>query len=94
MPSMPREPEAFAEHVASLLKRMQPDFSVELIGPRELIINGRRLDLENLYRMVNHEPASAIRFAVHAAPMVLVPSPPCMSGYFRSPGKSCACAQS
>jgi hypothetical protein len=56
MASMPKEPEAFAETVATLLKRLQPDYVVELTGPRELIVNGRRLDLENLYRLVNHDP--------------------------------------
>jgi uncharacterized protein YtpQ (UPF0354 family) len=56
MSDMWQEPEAFAEQVASLLRRMQPAYKVEMTGPRELVINGRRLDLENLYRMVNHEP--------------------------------------
>ncbi len=56
MSDLPREPEAFCEHVAALLRRLQPAFSVDLVGPRELVINGRRLDLENLYRMVRHEP--------------------------------------
>jgi Protein of unknown function (DUF1444) len=56
MSDLPREPEAFCEHVAALLKRLQPAFSVDMVGPRELVINGRRLDLENLYRMVRHEP--------------------------------------
>src|SRR6516162_10491569 len=56
MSGMPKEPEAFAEQVAALLRRLQPAYKVELTGPRELVINGRRLDLENLYRMVNHEP--------------------------------------
>ena len=65
MPSMPHEPEAFAEQVAALLKRMQPDFKVELTGPRELVINGRRLDLENLYRMVNHEPDRGVEIVEH-----------------------------
>lgn len=53
---LPEGPEAFAEHVVAMLKRMKPECEIELIGPRELVINGRRLDLENLYRMVNHEP--------------------------------------
>ncbi|MEX2218676.1 MAG: DUF1444 family protein [Phycisphaerales bacterium] len=53
---MPTEPEAFAEQVADLLRSFQPTFQVELVGPRELMVNGRRLDLENLYRMVLHEP--------------------------------------
>lgn len=56
MPYMPDEPEAFAETVATLLQRMQPEYEVNLVGPRELLVNGRRLDLENLFRMVSHEP--------------------------------------
>jgi len=49
---MPTEPEAFAEQVAQMLRRQHPDFDVSLTGPRELIVNGRRLDLENLLRLV------------------------------------------
>jgi uncharacterized protein YtpQ (UPF0354 family) len=52
---MPHEPEAFAEQVAAILRRLQPEHEVELTGPRELLVNGRRLDLENLYRLVNHD---------------------------------------
>lgn len=62
---MPREPEAFAESVANLLKRLQPEYSIDLVGPRELLVNGRRLDLENLYRMVNHEPARGTEIVEH-----------------------------
>ncbi len=65
MAGMPREPEAFAERVATMLRRLQPGFSIELVGPRELIINGRRLDLENLFRMVNHEPARGTEIVEH-----------------------------
>ncbi|MDX2016963.1 MAG: DUF1444 family protein [Planctomycetota bacterium] len=56
VPQLPHEPEAFAERVAGLLRSLRPDYAVELIGPRELLVNGRRLDLENLFRMVSHEP--------------------------------------
>ncbi len=56
MANMPTEPDAFAEQVAVLLRRLQPEYAIELTGPRELIVNGRRLDLENLYRLVNHDP--------------------------------------
>jgi uncharacterized protein YtpQ (UPF0354 family) len=56
MSSMPPEPEAFAEQVAVMLRRLQPESTIELTGPREMIVNGRRLDLENLYRLVNHDP--------------------------------------
>lgn len=56
MASMPREPEAFGEQVAKILKRHYPDRSAELAGPLDLIVNGKHLGLENLYRMVLHEP--------------------------------------
>jgi uncharacterized protein YtpQ (UPF0354 family) len=52
MSAMPREPEAFAEQVASMLRRLRPDYDISLTGPRELVVNGRRLDLENLARLV------------------------------------------
>ncbi len=55
MARMPQEPEAFAERVALILRRLQPDYAVQLVGPRELVVEGRRLDLENLYRLVNHD---------------------------------------
>ncbi len=54
MSSMPQEPEAFAEQVAAMLRRLHPDFDVSMSGPKELIVNGRRLDLENLARLVNN----------------------------------------
>ncbi len=56
MPGMPGEPEAFAQQVAAMLRDIKPDCEVELTGPRELLVNGRRLDLENVYRMVSTEP--------------------------------------
>lgn len=65
MANMPQEPEAFAEQVAQLLRRMQPDYAVELTGPRELIVNGRRLDLENLQRLVNHDPDRGTEIVEH-----------------------------
>jgi len=65
MAHMPEEPEAFAEQVAILLRRLQPDYSIDLVGPRELIVNGRRLDLENLFRMVAHEPNRGTEIVEH-----------------------------
>lgn len=65
MGTMPREPEAFAETVANMLRRLQPEYAVDFIGPRELIVNGRRLDLENLFRMVNHEPQRGTEIVSH-----------------------------
>jgi uncharacterized protein YtpQ (UPF0354 family) len=65
MGHMPREPEAFAEQVAEMLRRIQPESAVELTGPRELIVNGRRLDLENLLRLVNHDPSRGTQIVEH-----------------------------
>ena len=56
MAHMPTEPEAFSEQVAKILLRNFPDRRVELAGPMDLILNGRHLGLENLYRMVQYEP--------------------------------------
>jgi len=55
MAKMPQEPEAFAEQVAFMLRRLQPEHAIDLVGPSELVVDGRRLDLENLYRLVNHD---------------------------------------
>ncbi|USN98323.1 MAG: DUF1444 family protein [Phycisphaeraceae bacterium] len=65
MAHMPMEPEAFAEQVADLLRRMQPDYAIAMVGPRELLVNGRRLDLENLYRMVSNEPGRGTEIVEH-----------------------------
>lgn len=52
MTPLPEEPEAFAEQVLTLLNRMKPELNAELTGPTELVVDGRRLDLENLMRLV------------------------------------------
>jgi uncharacterized protein YtpQ (UPF0354 family) len=56
MGRMPTEPEAFGEQVARILHRYFPERSVQLAGPLDLILNGRHLGLDNLYRMVRYEP--------------------------------------
>jgi uncharacterized protein YtpQ (UPF0354 family) len=65
MPYMPNEPEAFAECVADMLRRLQPDYAIDIIGAKELLVNGRRLDLENVYRMVQHEPSRGTEITEH-----------------------------
>ena len=60
MARMPREPEAFGEQVARILKRYYPDRNVELAGPLDLVLNGKHLGLENLYRIVLHEPERGV----------------------------------
>ncbi len=56
MARMPREPEAFGEQVARILRRHFPDREVDLAGPLDLIVSGKHLGLDNLYRMVLYEP--------------------------------------
>jgi uncharacterized protein YtpQ (UPF0354 family) len=62
---MPHEPEAFAESVASMLRRLQPEHSIQLTGPKELVVDGRRLDLENLARLVNRDPDRGVEIVEH-----------------------------
>jgi uncharacterized protein YtpQ (UPF0354 family) len=52
MARLPEQPEAFAEQILCLLRRLKPDLDAELAGPCELLVDGRRLDLENLMRLV------------------------------------------
>ncbi len=56
MARMPREPEAFGEQVAKILKRHFPERAIELAGPMDLVLNGKHLGLNNLYRMVLCDP--------------------------------------
>lgn len=56
MARMPHEPEAFCEAVLTLLNRLSPSRHVELVGIFEMLIDGRHLALENLYRMVLNDP--------------------------------------
>lgn len=65
MSHMPKEPEAFAEQVVTMLRKIQPDYTIELTGPREMLVNGRRLDLENLFRLVNHDPGRGMEIVEH-----------------------------
>jgi uncharacterized protein YtpQ (UPF0354 family) len=56
MARMPREPEAFGEQVVKILCRHFPQRKVDLAGPMDLILGGKHLGLENLYRMVQCDP--------------------------------------
>ncbi len=65
MPEMPAEPEAFAEVVLDLVRQLQPAAEIQLVGPRELLVDGRRMDLENLFRMVRQDPERGSEIAGH-----------------------------
>lgn len=60
MPRLPRQREAFAEQVLILLQRLRPDLHAILSGPSELIVEGRRLDLENLMRLVRTDEGRGV----------------------------------
>lgn len=57
MSHMPSDPKEFAEYVARMLRRLKPDSAIEVVSAKELFVNGGRLDLENVYRMVQHDPS-------------------------------------
>jgi hypothetical protein len=60
MAAMPREPESFGEQVLVILKRHFPERQIELAGPMDVVIDGRHLGLENLYRMVLRDPDNGV----------------------------------
>lgn len=60
MPRLPRQREAFAEQVLALLQRLRPDLEASLSGPCEIIVEGRRLDLENLMRLVRTDESRGV----------------------------------
>jgi len=56
MSKLPDEPGPFADHVVQLLATRHPDFTLERLSPSEVLVNGRRLDIENLRRLVTQAP--------------------------------------
>lgn len=63
MARLPEQREAFSEHVAALFHRLYPDTEVRLTGPADLLVGGRRLDLDNLYRLVAQDPDRGVEIA-------------------------------
>ena len=53
MSYMPENPGDFANEVRTILTRIKPSLEVERNGTTERIVDGRRLDLENLHRLVS-----------------------------------------
>ena len=60
MSTLPREPEAFGEQVLVILKRNWSERSAELVGPLDMVVDGRHLGLQNLYRMVLGDPTRGL----------------------------------
>jgi uncharacterized protein YtpQ (UPF0354 family) len=60
MSAMPQEPDAFGEQVMSILRRHFPERAVQLAGPMDVVIDGRHLGLDNLYRMVLRDPDNGV----------------------------------
>ena len=56
MEPLPLEPDAFVQHVAELLRRQYPDRPSMVTGSLQILVDGRHLGLENLYRMVLRDP--------------------------------------
>ena len=60
MSVLPREPEAFGEQVLQILKRSWPERSADLVGALDMVVDGRHLGLQNLYRMVLGDPSRGV----------------------------------
>ncbi len=55
----------FAAFVAQTLRRINPKLSVVEVSAMEVQVDGRRLDLENIWRMVNHDPERKTEIIEH-----------------------------
>lgn len=58
-------PEAFGDFVFKLFRRNWPDRRVDLAGPLSLVVDGRSLGLENLFRMCRQDPDRAVDIVEH-----------------------------
>ena len=58
-------PEGFAAHVERIFKSRWPERSVEIAGPMDLVVQGRHLGLENLWRIVSREPERQQEIITH-----------------------------
>jgi uncharacterized protein YtpQ (UPF0354 family) len=58
-------PEGFATHVERIFKARWPERSVEIAGPMDLVVQGRHLGLENLWRIVSREPERQDEIITH-----------------------------
>ena len=65
MTMMPDNPAEFSHQVAQILRRLQPEVTIDSIREDELVIAGRRLDLINLYRIVRHDPQRGVEIVEH-----------------------------
>ncbi|MEO1278241.1 MAG: DUF1444 family protein [Planctomycetota bacterium] len=65
MTMMPDNPTEFSQEVAQILRRLQPELTIDSIREDELVIAGRRLDLVNLYRIVSHDPQRGVEIVEH-----------------------------
>lgn len=65
MTMMPDNPNEFSQEVAQILRRLQPELTIDSIREDELVIAGRRLDLINLFRIVSHDPQRGVEIVEH-----------------------------
>ena len=56
MTQMPWEPKRFGEQVAEIFRRHYPAHAVELVAPLDIVVEGKHVGLENLYRMALRDP--------------------------------------
>ena len=57
--------EGFAAQVQRIFRERWPDRSVEVAGPMDLVVQGRHLGLENLWRIVSRDPDRQVEIIHH-----------------------------
>lgn len=63
MDLIPRDPRKFTEQLASMVREIAIGRKVEIVSTNELLVGGKRLDLNNLYRMITCEPKRGAEIA-------------------------------
>lgn len=56
MARLPEQPDEFGEEVADLLNSVRPESKAVYVGKFKILIEGSRIDISDLYRMIKKEP--------------------------------------
>jgi uncharacterized protein YtpQ (UPF0354 family) len=63
--AFPKEPDEFAAYAERVFRAQWPDRTVEVAGPMDLVVEGRHLGLENLWRLASRDPACGADIVRH-----------------------------
>jgi uncharacterized protein YtpQ (UPF0354 family) len=63
--AFPTGPEAFASYAERVFRAHWPDRSIEVAGSMDLIVEGRHLSLDNLWRLASRDPSRGPEIVQH-----------------------------